>query len=224
MTQKGSENRIKKWLNESPIVTCLVVGAALIGFVLSVLNGGFTFWKEFSEYKNSPTLTLRGMTALNEKKTVNANAFIGLRTTGPTDLPLADNMFDLHPKGTTEVPCYPTTLFVTNPRGQPLSIIDLQLVVRFAGGSQHESKTYVFSEGGEKTDSFHPVIYLNPRESKWLEIDFLFFPQKKFMEEWESSPRFNEFEYFVVWLDDAGNENQTPVKLFPGGAVFVPGS
>ena len=215
---KRSENRIKNWLDRSPTVTLLVVAAAIIGFLLATINGGYTIFKEVREQRLSPTLTILGLTSVNQKKTVNTNNFLGVRTQAPVDLSLEDDAYDFDPKSTWEVPFYPVTLLVSNPRNQPLTILDTRLVVNFVGGSQHVSHTYVSASGGENA-SFGQTIYLNPHEGKRLELDFLFIPLPEFIKEWDISHTEKEFETFVVWYDDTGSEYRTPAKLYSKGHV-----
>ena len=219
MTQEGCQNRIKSWLDRSPAVTLLVVAAAIIDFFLATINGGYTILKEIKDQKLSPTLVILGLTGVNQKKKVSTNGFLGVRTQAPVDLPLEDNAYDFDPKSTWEVPFYPVTLLVSNPRNRPLTILDARLVVNFVRGSRHVSHTYVSASGGEKVSSFSPTINLNPHEGKPLELDFLFMPLPEFITEWELSHTEKKFEAFVVWYDDTGSEYRTPAKLFSKGHV-----
>jgi hypothetical protein len=223
MMQEGTKNRIKEWLDRSPTVTLIVVAAAIIGFLLATINGGYTIWKEIREQRLSPTLVILGLTSVHQKKAVNTNSFLGIRTLAPFDLPLKDDAYDFDPKSIWEVPFYPVTLLVSNPCNHPLTILDIRLVVSFVGGSRHVSHTFVSALGGAKVSSFGPSIYLNPHEGKRFELDFLFIPVPEFMKDWELSNTEKEFEAFVVWHDDTGNEYRTPAMFFSKGQVYVGG-
>lgn len=56
-------SRLANWLDNSPTKKVLVASAAILAFLLSLLNGGWTVWKEYRALKKIPTIQIISRTS-----------------------------------------------------------------------------------------------------------------------------------------------------------------
>lgn len=158
--------RLVNWLDNSPIKKVSVAAAAILAFVFSLLNGGWTIWTEYRALKQVPTIHIASSTSRSISAPVTIEqvlgTFAGSTKNGNRVL----------------VPYFPVTIEVSNPTSQRTSLSHCALRLEFyQRQGMHESMGSMTPQT-LKTNSFEtsPVVPIESGETKQVELLFFFLP------------------------------------------------
>jgi hypothetical protein len=209
-------NLLRRWLDRSPIATALVVSAAVLGFVISALNGGYTIYKEIAERRLIPQISEFGVSFRSEELEIEANLLEGMGTPGGSgNTSPQPGGPEIKRRGTIRMPLVGTVLLMTNPRNEPATIVRLELKIRFQPGEWHWSDYYLLADPtGPRITEMKPPIRLGPHEAKRVSIHFLFLPSAEFLNSRGGSAAEREPGFALAWYDDAGRRGETPTVNF----------
>ena len=160
--------RIASWLDDSPVKKVFVAGAAIFAFVLSLLNSGFSAWKEYQAYKKIPIIKIHSRTSYSITDQVNMSQIMGSfpRTT------TGDNLVNM--------PYFPVVVEMSNPTGQRTSLSNCALRVEFyQRQGTHSSMSYMQKLEANNLEE-NSVLPIESGETKRVELQFFFLPTAEF--------------------------------------------
>lgn len=158
--------RVASWLDDSPTKKVVVAAAGIIAFVLSLLNGSWTIWKEYRALKQAPKIHIASRTSYNLTAPVAVEQVLDAFQTSTKDAPRI------------AMPYFPVVIELSNPTNQKTSLSHCTLTVGFyERQGMHESSGYMTPQA-LRTTSFdaNPVLPLESGETKQAELLFFFLP------------------------------------------------
>lgn len=167
MTVPLSKARLAKvanWLDESPTKKVIVAASAVIAVVLSLINGGWTIWKEYQALKQVPRINLVSWASHSLSAAVTVPQVIGVTQE--------------YGKGAPRVllPYFPVVLELSNPTSQRTSFSNCVLTVGF-----HDRKEIYRSDGALTQHAIksgalegHPILPVESGETRRVELLFFF--------------------------------------------------
>jgi len=78
MSRRQKDNKIKNWLDKSPIATLFVVLAAITGFVISSVNGIYTIYNNYRKHHIRPSIEIRALTPYLQSTYVSSGEFFNM--------------------------------------------------------------------------------------------------------------------------------------------------
>jgi hypothetical protein len=166
MTGAPLFRRVASWLDESPTKKVAVAAAAIIAFVLSLLNGGWTIWKEYRALKQVPRIHIASRTSYHLTAPVAVEQVLGAFQTSTKKAPRI------------ATPYFPVVLELSNPTNRKTSLSHCSLTVGFLERQvTHESFGYMTPQA-LKTSSFEkdPVLPVESGETRHAELLFFLLP------------------------------------------------
>ena len=163
-------SRLANWLDNSPIKKVLVASAAIFAFLLSLLNGGWTLWKEYRALKKIPTIQIVSRTSYSSSAPVAIEQVLGTFAGSKKD--------DNH----VHMPYFPVTVEMSNPTSQRTSLSHCVLTLEFYQRQGiHESMGYMAPQA-LRANSFEgsPVVSIESGETKLSDLLFFFLPTPEF--------------------------------------------
>lgn len=181
---KHNSNWVTERLRKSPWVALVVAGFAVLGFLLSLANGGWTIYKEIEAHRKSPAIKLFSQSLFPLKAEMPLALIFG-NLMPPIvfgDPLLSESQKDSKKKssiyGNVDSYYYRIGLAALNPRNESSSILECKLDVEF-DKKHFVSITYFYEDDILNKDSAatpSPVIHLAPNEVRKINFLFFFFP------------------------------------------------
>lgn len=191
---------LANWLDNSPTKKVLVAGAAILAFVLSLLNGGWTVWKEYMALTQEPTIRIASRTSYSIVAPVAIEQVLGT--------------FSGSTKDETRVPMpyFPVSVEMSNPTSQRTSLSHCALTLEFhERGGIHESVGYMQPQAlREKSIEKRPVVLIESGETLELELMFFFLPTPEF-ESLLLDKGTQPFRFRVACRNEAGERIESAV-------------
>lgn len=162
--------RLANWLDDSPIKKVLVAVAAILAFFLSLVNGGWTAWKEYRALKTTTTIHILSRTSYSTFAPVTIEQVLGTFGGSTKD------------GNRALMPYFPVTIELSNPTGQRTSLSHCALTLEFyQRQGMHESMGYMAPQT-LTANAFKqsPVIPVESGETKDVELLFFFLPTPEF--------------------------------------------
>ena len=156
--------RIANWLYESPTKKVVVATAAMLGVILSLVNGGWTIWKEYRVLKQVPTIHVVSWQSHSSSAAVSVPQVIGVTEEWGKTAPRS------------MLPYFPVVLELSNPTGQRTSLSHCVLTVGFHGRKEKYKSDGALTQRAVKTGTTegHPILSLESGETRRMELLFFF--------------------------------------------------
>jgi hypothetical protein len=193
--------RLADWLDDSPTKKVLVAGAAILAFVLSLVNGGWTVWKEYRALTKIPTIYILSRTSYSISAPVAVEQVLGTFAGSTKN----DNR--------VLMPYFPLTIEISNPTGQRTSLSHCVLTLEFyQRQGLYESMGYMapqtlIANAFEES----PVVPVESGGTNRVELLFFFLPTPEF------KPLLNDkttqpYRFRVACRNEAGERIESRVS------------
>lgn len=162
--------RLANWLDDSSTKKVLVAGAAILAFVLSLLNSSWTLWKEYRALKTTPTIHIQSRTSYSISAPVAIEQVVG---TFAGSAKYGNRVL---------MPYFPVMLEMSNPTNQRTSLSHCVLTLEFyQRQGMHESMGYMAPHTLRASAiEESPVVSVESGETKRVELLFFFLPTPEF--------------------------------------------
>lgn len=167
MTAPLSNERLARtanWLDESPTKKIIVAAAAMLAFVLSLINGGWTIWKEYRALKQAPRISMVSWPSHSSAAVVTVPQVIGVTQDYGKNAPRV------------LLPYFPVVLELSNPTTQRTSFSHCVITVGFYGRQETYISDGFLTQYALKSGALegHPILSLESGEIKRVELLFFF--------------------------------------------------
>ena len=158
--------RLANWLDESPIKKVLAAAAGVVALALSVLNGGWSAWKEYRALKQVPVIHIASRTSYSLSAPVSVERILGAMHSSTKEAP------------PIPMPYFPVVLELSNPTSQRTSLSHCSLTLKFYQRlGAFSSDGYMTAQGlRANPPESRPVLPIESGETKQVEVLFFFLP------------------------------------------------
>lgn len=202
-------NWLRRWLEESAVATVCVAVAAVLGFLISTLNGLWTVLGEIEKRHAKASIIVESMTLGPRARTFDISHLYQPDT---IDSAAKGGHYVAHAAQRGELAFYDATVLFSNPRKDSVTFRDCRLDIYFLNDESNRSWGSVATI--EPTADFEGVLsraplvfFIAASEAKAARLRFLYVmqerPESPFRYRWRTNDA-RPSEFYVTCLDASG--------------------